>query len=80
MSYERRANTQYRTSMDIVMGIFYLFIGGLVFFMKSFANVAIPAAIAYILGGMMIVGGGARLYRGLRVVFPKKDNQPTDNG
>jgi len=78
MSYEaRRSNRHYRTSLDIGMGIFYVIIGAMVFFLKSFGNMAIPGIIAYILGGMMMIGGGARLYRGLKVVLPKKKDTDT---
>ena len=80
MSYEeRRSNRHYRTSLDIGMGIFYVIIGGLVFFFKTFGNMPIPPWIAYILGAMMMIGGGARLYRGLKVVLPKKKDDSSQD-
>ncbi len=78
MSYEeRKSNRHFRTSMDIGMGIFYVLIGGYVFIIQSFGDMKIPSVIAWILGGMMIVGGVARFYRGFKVIFPKK--QTTDS-
>ncbi len=75
MSYEDRrrpARNQLRTSLDIGMGIFYLVIGSLVVYFRAFGNLPLPAWIAYLIGGMMIVGGGARFYKGLKVILPQK--------
>ncbi len=55
--------------MDIVMGIFYSFIGGLLLYARSFVGIEVPAFVAYILGGMMLVGGLFRLYRGIKTVI-----------
>ena len=78
MSYEeRRSNRHFRTSLDIGMGLFYIGIGGYVVFVKAFGTMAIPPIIAYILGGMMIIGGIARFYRGLKVILPKNKNTDT---
>ena len=72
MSYEeRRSNRHFRTSLDIGMGIFYVVIGGYVIIVKAFGTMAIPPIIAWILGGMMAIGGIARFYRGLKVILPK---------
>jgi hypothetical protein len=78
MSYEenkerRRSRSYFRTSMDIGMGIFYMMIGALVLYYKSFGRMAIPIAIAYLLGGMMVIGGFFRLYRGIKAILPDKD-------
>ena len=75
MSYEeRRSNRHFRTSMDLGMGLFYIVIGGYVVVVKAFGTMAIPPIIAYILGGMMIIGGIARFYRGWQGFFPKNRN------
>ncbi len=66
----RRSQSYFRTSMDIGMGIFYTVIGCLIVYAKTFGTMAIPPVIAYALGGMMVVGGLFRLYRGLKVVLP----------
>lgn len=62
----------FRTNMDLGMGIFYVAIGTILILYHSFGRMAIPAIAAYILGAMMIIGGGFRFYRGLKVVLPKK--------
>ena len=75
MSYEERSsNRHFRTSMDIGMGLFYMLIGGFVFIVKNFGSTPIPAWLAYLLGGMMMIGGGARFYRGMKAVWPKKND------
>lgn len=74
MDYREKRRTQMRTSMDLVMGVFYIGIGGVVVFAKSFGNMAIPALVAYILGSMMIIGGAARLYRGIKTLLPQKND------
>ena len=74
MSYEeRRSNRHFRTSLDIGMGLFYMVIGGYVVIVKAFGSMSIPPVLAYVLGGMMIIGGIARFYRGLKVILPKKE-------
>ena len=73
MNYEReRRNINARTIMDIGMGIFYMAVGGLLVATRSFANIAIPVWAAYLIGGMLLVGGGARLYKGIKTAFPEK--------
>lgn len=82
MSYEeRRSNQHFRTTMDLGMGLFYTAVGFYVVIVKAFGTMKIPTVLAYLLGGMMIVGGIARFYRGLKVVLPKKrdsDNRPSE--
>lgn len=80
MSYEenyarKRSQSYFRTSMDIGMGIFYTVIGCLLIYFKSFGNMAVPTIIAYVLGGMMAIGGVFRLYRGIKAVMPAKRDQ-----
>ena len=77
MSYEesnerKRSNSYFRTTMDIGMGLFYSIIGGLIVYAKAFGTMKIPPFIAYILGGMMIIGGVFRFYRGIKAILPKK--------
>jgi len=70
----RRSQSYFRTSMDIGMGIFYAVIGSLIIYARSFGTMTIQPVIAYVLGGMMVIGGLFRLYRGLRAALPgKKD-------
>ena len=84
MSYEesfarKRSNQYFRTSMDIGMGLFYTILGGMLLATKSFAAMAVPAWIAYLLGSMMLIGGVYRFYKGIRAIFPAKRQQPQDN-
>ena len=76
MSYEesnerKRSRQSFRTILDVGMGIFYVVIGALVLLFKSFGTLQIPPVIAYILGGMMVIGGGFRFYRGLKIIMGK---------
>ncbi len=61
-----------RTIMDIGMGVIYTMFGSLILYFKSFANTAIPPLFAYIIGGMMAIGGLFRLYRGIKALMPEK--------
>lgn len=73
-SREMRSGS-FRRSLDIGMGLFYTVIGSMLVYARSFGNLEdIPRVIAYLLGGMMIVGGIARFYRGIKVFLPKKKN------
>ncbi len=64
----------FKTVMDIGMGLFYAVIGTLILVYKSFGNMNIPAFLAYLLGGMMVVGGVLRFIKGIKaVVQDKKD-------
>jgi len=77
MSYEDsneriRSKRGFRTTLDLGMGIFYAVIGGMILIFKSFADVKIPPVIAYILGPIMLIGGCARFYSGLKSVLQKK--------
>jgi hypothetical protein len=75
-SRERRG-IQFRIVMDIVMGLIYTAIGILLLATRAFVGVPLPAIAAYIIGAMLAVGGSARLYRGLKVVLPKKRGSNT---
>ena len=82
MSYEesnerKRANSSFRTVMDIGMGLFYAIIGAVIMYAKAFGTMKIPAVVAYILGAMMVIGGVFRFYRGIKVIMPQKNNNST---
>lgn len=73
-SRERRSGS-FRRAMDIGMGLFYTVIGSMLVYARSFGSLEdIPRVVAYLLGGMMIVGGIARFYRGIKVFLPQKKN------
>lgn len=67
----QKAKSSIRTIMDVGMGLFYVILGGLLLVNKSFAGNAVPAWIAYLLGGMMLFGGGYRFMRGVKVLLSK---------
>ena len=71
-SAREKSKRQLRTFMDLFMGVFYVFIGGVVFFVQSFGGMAIPPLVAYILGGMMMVGGALRFWRGVKTLKPQQ--------
>jgi hypothetical protein len=71
-SEREKSKRQLRTFMDLFMGVFYVFIGGVVFFVQSFGGMVIPPLVAYILGGMMMVGGAFRFVKGVKAAMPGK--------
>jgi hypothetical protein len=54
------------------MGLFYIAIGLVIMITKAFGNVSIPPIISYVLGGMMVVGGGFRFYRGWQDILQNR--------
>jgi len=69
----QKAKTSIRTIMDVGMGLFYVILGGLLLINKSFAGNAVPPWVAYLLGGMMLLGGGFRFVRGVKVLVNKDE-------
>ncbi len=67
-----RSRKGFRTPLDIGMGLFYVVIGGVIMVTRSFGNVPIPALVCYVLGGMMVVGGCFRFYRGLQDILQNR--------
>ena len=75
---ERRSGTL-RTTRDLVMGIFYTAIGVILLYNKSFANIPVPPVIAYIIGGILTIGGTFRFYRGFKMLFSQKKDEDVTN-
>ena len=80
MSYEERNKShstysKFRATMHIAMGIFYLFIGAMIIYIKYFGSMQLPEGFAYILGGLMIAYGAFRIWRGIADIrnAPKRD-------
>ncbi len=70
-----KPNRYFRTSMDIGMGIFYTAIGAVIVYSRAFGNMTVPPALAYILGGMLVIGGLFRFIKGVKAALPgKKDS------
>jgi len=74
-----KRTSQFRTMMDIVMGIFYSFIGGSLVYARTFVGIEVPAWVAYILGGMMLIGGLFRLYRGIKTVAGRNNRSVAED-
>jgi intracellular septation protein A len=66
MSLDSRENSapRFRSMMHIVMGIIYLFFGVVVIYMRYFGTIQLSTTIAYVLGGLLFVYGGFRVWRG----------------
>jgi hypothetical protein len=80
MSYEDQNEQspvykQFRTSLDIGMGVFYIIIGAIILFVKYFGTIELPATYAYILGNMMLLYGIFRIYRGIISIRRNKRNK-----
>jgi hypothetical protein len=61
--------------MHIAMGIFYLFLGCMVIYIKAFGAMELSGGFAYALGGLMLAYGIFRIYRGVADMrnAPKRD-------
>jgi hypothetical protein len=69
----RQSRSSFRITQDIGMGLLYTAVGIAVMAARAFGSFEIrPAVVAYVLGGMMAVGGGFRFYRGIKEVLRKK--------
>lgn len=56
--------SRFRSILNISMGIIYLILGGVVIYTKYFGTMELGNGIRYALGGLMIVYGLFRLWRG----------------
>jgi hypothetical protein len=77
MSYEERREAdkgfmRVRSTLHIGMGVLYLVFGSAVIYMQRFGNLALPGFMAYIVGGLMLLYGGFRIWRGLRDARERK--------
>ena len=77
MSYEdrnaeNRTYNSFRTSLDLGMGVIYLIIGGIILYVKYFGTMELSSSYAYILGGLMIVYGLFRIYRGFQAMKQRR--------
>ncbi|RYD59509.1 MAG: hypothetical protein EOP56_01195 [Sphingobacteriales bacterium] len=70
MSYDERNESnkgyqRFKATMHIGMGIFYLLIGASVIYIKYFGAMELPTGFAYVLGSLMLLYGGFRIWRGI---------------
>ncbi len=69
----------FRTSLDIGMGAVYIIIGVIVFNIRYFGTMELSATTAYIFGGMLVLYGAFRIYRGIAVILRRrKPNSPSN--
>jgi len=64
----------FRTSLDVGMGVVYVVLGIVVFSMRYFGTIELPAASAYVLGSVMVLYGAFRIYRGIVAVMRRRKN------
>jgi hypothetical protein len=53
-----------RAVLHIGMGGVYLLFGGIIIAYQNFGTMGLSPTMAYVIGGLMLVYGGFRLYRG----------------
>jgi hypothetical protein len=64
--------SRFRGGLDLGMGIVYLILGGAAIYYKYFGAMPLQAGVAYTLGGMMILYGLFRLWRGFAYIRHQK--------
>lgn len=77
MSYDERNEsthgfTRFRSTLHLSMGILYLIFGSAVIYLQKFGNLALPGIMAYAVGGLMLLYGVFRIWRGLRDMRERK--------
>ena len=72
---QSKSYQSFRTGLDLGMGILYICIGGFICYAKYFGVVSLPDTYAYILGGLMMLYGAFRIYRGVAVVNARKNKR-----
>jgi len=64
---------RFQATMHLVMGIVYILLGGVVLYIKVFGTIELSKGLAYALGGMMILYGAFRIWRGI-ALFRSRNN------
>lgn len=62
----------FRTSMDLAMGCIYIIVSVLLFRLRYFGTVELPAGTAYTLGTITLLYGAFRIYRGAVVLLRRR--------
>lgn len=69
MSNETNASSgkygNFRVIMDIVMGIVYIGLSGVVLYKKKFGVMDLSPGVVYAMTGMLVLYGSFRIYRGV---------------
>lgn len=69
---ESRTYKSFRTSLDLAMGTIYIIVGIVLFTIRYFGTVELPASTAYVLGAIMVLYGVFRMYRGMALLFRRR--------
>lgn len=75
MAYEennRNGIPRFQSIMHLCMGLVYIVFGLLVVYVKYFGTMQLPAGVAYTLGGIMIIYGIFRIWRGFAAFKQRK--------
>lgn len=80
MNFEERnesgsAYSAFRATMHIGMGVFYLIISFLLFYLQAFGAMELPKGMAYTLGALMLFYGIFRIWRGVTDIRLRKRNR-----
>ena len=67
-----RTYSAFRTTLDMAMGAIYVLMGIFTLGLRYFGTVELPATTAYLLGGLLVVYGAFRIYRGLVAIWGRK--------
>lgn len=58
-------NNRFRAYLNISMGIIYIIFGIAIMYIKYFGSIALGTMAAYTLGGIMLLYGAFRMWRGI---------------
>lgn len=77
MSYDDQRESSHgfsraRSVLHISMGVVYLILGCFVLYLQRFGGLALPGVLAYLVGGLMLLYGGFRIWRGWRDMQERK--------
>lgn len=56
--------SSFRTTLDMSMGAIYVILGAILFMMHNFGTVELGSTASFVLGGIMVLYGAFRIYRG----------------
>lgn len=63
-SRKEMAGARFRAILNLVMGTVYILLGIVVMYLKYFGTIELGALLAYFLGGLFILYGAFRIWRG----------------
>lgn len=65
-SRKEMAGAKFRAVLNLVMGVVYILLGIVVMYLKYFGTIELGALLAYFLGGLFILYGAFRIWRGVQ--------------